>query len=331
MAYTVNPNEYSSMFAVPASVTDRCLKLAGAIQLKVLLLALRSGKIDSKDISASLHISEPDVLDALNYWVDSGILLNTELAENNPSVPSKKQQNKSNSNKKPAKSTVRPEIHKPTREEIVRRGAQSPEIAFMLREAQLKFSRPLKPSESSTLVWLHDDEGMEVEVILMLIAFAVSEEKATVGFIERTAVSWINEGVSTIADAEERINLYHARKSAWHTVERAMGIDRRLPSAKETEMAYTWVHDYGYDREILKLAYDACVDATAKVSFAYIKKIIESWHKAGVKTAEDIAKLNSAENDKKAKNSGANASYDMAQYNDVLNRLPGENSSDDTI
>lgn len=324
MAYTVNPSEYSSMFAVPASVADRGLKLAGAIQLKVLLLALRNGQIEPEEISKTLHISEPDVLDALNYWVDAGVLLNTEEKRAGKAVPKKSVAEKTDDSEKPAKLKIRPEIRKPSREEIVRRGAQSPEIAFMLREAQLKFSRPLKPSESSTLVWLHDDEGMEVEVILMLIAFAVSEGKATVGFIERTAVSWINEGVSTLADAEEKINLYHARKSAWHTVERAMGIDRRLPSAKETEMAYTWVHDYGYNGPILKLAYDACVDATAKVSFAYIKKIIESWHKAGVKTPEDIEKLKTAEDDKKAQKSGGNASYDMALFNDVLNKLPGE-------
>ena len=39
---------------------------------------------------------------------------------------------------------------------------------------------------------------------------------------------------------------------------------------------------------MLKAAYDICVDKKTKLSFAYVAKILESWHAAGYKTPADV-------------------------------------------
>ena len=77
MPYCINIGELSNTFSVTSRVADKLIKLSGAVQLKVLLVALNHNpaNIIPEDIAEKLSISIPDVTDALNYWVDSGVFL----------------------------------------------------------------------------------------------------------------------------------------------------------------------------------------------------------------------------------------------------------------
>ena len=313
MGYKINPAEFASVFLVPSAIAEKYIKLAGATQLKILLLALKdcANGIDPEKISEKLSLSIPDVLDALNYWADLGIFLKDDEALSFA---------KAEPEQKPHKKIIRKEIVKPSRDEISRLGNQDKNIEFLLREAQMKLSRPLKQNEASTIVWLYDSEGLETSIILMLISFAVTENKATLGFIEKTAVSWLNDGVSTVQDAEAKINEYYEHKSAWSRVSKAFGIPFRMPSKKESTLSHQWIYEYGFDDSILTLAYDKCVDATSKLSMDYIKKILDSWHKAGVKTIEDIDAIDS-ERAKANEAKGGIEKYDLDAFNDSLQNI----------
>ena len=106
---------------------------------------------------------------------------------------------------------------------------------------------------------------------------------------KRQALNWISQGITTIEQAEGHIREIHDQRTAWRKVEKAMGIDRRLPSAKELKNAYTWVEEWGFSSEMLRAAYEECVDNTAKVSMAYIGRVLQNWHKQGIKTPEEAA------------------------------------------
>ncbi len=313
MGYKINPSEFASVFLVPSSIAEKHIKLAGATQLKILLLALKdcANGIDSEKIAQRLSLSLPDVIDALNYWSDLGIFSKDDQELSfSPVAPSVQ----------PHKKIIKKEIVKPSRDEITKLSANDKKIEFLLREAQMKLSRPLKQSESSTLVWLYDEQGLETSIILMLLSFAVSENKATLGFIEKTAVSWINDGVTTVDDAEAKINEYYEHKKAWSRVTKAMGIPYRSPSKKEDTLSHQWIYEYGFDDAVLKLAYDKCVDATSKISMDYIKKILDSWHKANVKSVKDVEMLD-AERNKTLEADKGIEKYDLDAFNDALNNI----------
>ncbi|MEG1887599.1 MAG: DnaD domain protein, partial [Oscillospiraceae bacterium] len=134
--------------------------------MKVLLLALRKNDFTTATIADILKISDSDVVDSFNYWADAGVLISTENVKiADPIVPKK---------------AVKKQITKPSREEVTRRGFESPEVVFLLREAELKFGRALRQTEASTLLWLFDDEGMDISLILMLLEYAIGEEKINV-------------------------------------------------------------------------------------------------------------------------------------------------------
>ena len=77
MSYSVNPTAFKSIFAVPADIVDKHIKLANEHQLKVLLWILRNSP-DNPDIDAmckALRINKEDAHDYLQYWILTGVLL----------------------------------------------------------------------------------------------------------------------------------------------------------------------------------------------------------------------------------------------------------------
>lgn len=299
MDYYINPAVFSSVFTVPSSVADRHLKLVSGDHLKVLLYIMRNMSAENtpEEISAALDVSVYDVKEALLYWADAGILLPRESA---PAA-------------KPEKKTAVSRAEKPGRNDVARRGAEDPKIRYLLSETQLKLGRNLKSNETSTLVWLYDDEGLDVSVILMIVQYAAAHGRANIRFIESTAVDWINRGIDSIAAADEELRRMAVGEKAWSIVAAAFGLERRKPSKKETELSVLWVDEWKLSRELLSAAYEACVDSKSKFSMPYVAKILESWHAKGYKTPADI------EQKPKKKEENNYAAYDIDLFEKMLN------------
>lgn len=299
MDYYINPAVFSSVFTVPSSVADRHLKLVSGDHLKVLLYIMRNMSAENtpEEISAALDVSVYDVKEALLYWADAGILLPRESA---PAA-------------KPQKKAAVSRAEKPGRNDVARRGAEDPKIRYLLSETQLKLGRNLKSNETSTLVWLYDDEGLDVSVILMIVQYAAAHDRANIRFIESTAVDWINRGIDSIAAADEELRRMAVGEKAWSIVAAAFGLERRKPSKKETELSVLWVDEWKLSRELLSAAYEACVDSKSKFSMPYVAKILESWHAKGYKTPADI------EQKPKKKEENNYAAYDIDLFEKMLN------------
>ena len=299
MNYRINPSAFSAVFTVPAEVADRHLKLARGEHIKVLLYIMRNMTvpINTSVIAEAVGISEYDVKEALLYWADAGILIcDGDLKENAEIKPK----------------TVN-RAQKPTRRDVARRGNEDEKISYLLRETQMRLGRNLKSNETGTLVWLYDDEGLDVSLILMIVQYAAAHNKANIRFIESTAVDWINKGIDTVADADAELNRMAMGDQAWKIVSSAFGLERRKPSKKETELSLLWVNDWKMSKEMLEAAYEECVYAKSKFSFPYTAKIIDSWHEKGFKTPNDIQKS------KQDVEKEGYAAYDIDLFEKMLN------------
>lgn len=304
MSYSINPSIFGNTFAVPVVVADKYLKLATPAQLKVLLYFMRniSEGIDCEKISSALALPESEVEDALIFWGQCQIL----NAEQKPAP-------------QPQEKPVIVTAQLPTRADVIKRGLEDDRLMFLLREAQLKFGRNLKQNESSLLVSLYDDHGMDVSVILLLLQYASHEGRCNVSFIKSTAANWLKAGVETVTDAEALITKNAKQKLAWQIVERVFGIEKRNPSDRELELSDLWVNEWQMSTDMLKSAYDACVDAKTKLSMPYVAKILESWHKAGYTTPQDITAKKQQNTAKKTAVKNDFAGYDLDLYEKMLN------------
>jgi DnaD/phage-associated family protein len=148
-------------------------------------------------------------------------------------------------------------------------------------------------------------------VILFIVQYSKQVEKSNIRFIERIATDWVDKGVETIEQAEEQVRLLAMQEEAWAIVCKAFGIERRKPTKKENEFAFTWVNDWKLSSEMLEHAYEICVDTKSKFSFAYVAKILENWHNNGYKTVNDIVK--------KPKEDKMQGAYNIDLFEELIN------------
>ncbi len=299
MGYTVNPICLSSVFTLPSTVADRHLKLANPEHIKVLIYIFRNlaeGIIIEK-IADATGVSEYDINEALLYWADAGILLPDRTNTINKTDDKPKSQKKS---------------EKPSRVDVAKRGLEDERIRYLMNETQIKFGRNLKTNETSTLIWLYDDLGLDVSLIMLIIQYAVNHNKANIRFIEQIATEWVDNGIDNISDAEEDLRIRAEDDLLWKKVSICFGIERRKPSKKELELSRLWITDWKISNEMLTLAYEECVDKKSKFSFPYVAKIIENWHNDGITSPEDITS-------KKEKKDDGFGVFDLDLYEKMIN------------
>lgn len=300
MNYTLNTSVFGNTFAVPSVVADKYLKTATHTQLKVLLYFMRniSDGIAPSKIANALSLPVNEIDDALAFWQQCDVLIGET-----PKV------------EEPKRVVINSTL--PSRADVIKRGLEDEQLMFLLREAQLKFGRNLKQNESQLIVSLYDDYGIEPSVILLLLGYAAHEGKCNISFIKKTATHWIESGVESVLDAEALIAEKAKQNLAWQIVQKTFGIERRNPSTKELELSNLWINDWNISADLLKSAYDTCIDAKTKLSMPYIAKIIENWHKQGVTAPEQITTKN-----KKTQTQTKNdyAGYDLDLFEKMLNK-----------
>lgn len=87
------------------------------------------------------------------------------------------------------------------------------------------------------------------------------------------------------------------------------------PSAKEEQYTHRWMHEWNFTTDMIREAYERCVNATGKLSLHYMNKILERWHKAGITTPKQAA-LEAGE--KAAKEQEKHKpTYDLEEYEKI--------------
>lgn len=313
MSYTVNFGAWNSVFAVPCSVVDQDLKLAGSVQLKVLLWALRHAgePFEPQEVASALGVERADVGDAMQYWQETGLFspgpeTKADPADSRPAAAS----DVPASPESPAKHILtRPQ--KPDGEFVARRIGESTEIACLMQSAQQILGRLISGGESATLLMIHDEFGLPSDVIIMLLQYAESIGKANMRYIEKTAMNWTDEEINTHEKAEEKLQRLTENRQAWRTVEQAVGMPHRAPSTKEEAFAAVWVSQWKFSGEMIREAYDRAVDATGKFSASYMNRILERWYGNHITTVLD------AERDKMERASGRKSGKSSAFSQDL--------------
>ena len=72
---------------------------------------------------------------------------------------------------------------------------------------------------------------------------------------------------------------------------KALGIKGRNLVELETTMIQKWTEGYAFSLDIVEEACARTISATHQPSFEYTDRILTNWHSAGVKSMDDIQKL----------------------------------------
>lgn len=199
---------------------------------------------------------------------------------------------------------------KPDSVEVAQRIANDDNFAVLLEMTEQLLARPLTNNDSATLLLMHDSDGLPYEVITMILHFAKSENNLKMRYIEKLGREWGDAGIDTLEKAEEKINSIMQSKEAWSIVCSAFGLNKGMspPTAQQTEYAELWINKWGYGEDMLRNAYEICMNSRGEFRLNYINGIIRKWHSEGILTEKDLA--DSKREREYAQKSSAEVSYE---------------------
>lgn len=172
--------------------------------------------------------------------------------------------------------------------ERIRELNQNEEIIQILYIAEQYLGKTLSPTESQKLLFFYDGLGLSADLIEYLLEYCVSHNHKSIRYIEKVAIAWAEEGITTVEQAKRSNSRYNKE---YFTILKALGITNRNPVETEITLMDTWLKTYCFSMEIIQEACNRTVLQTGQASFQYTDKILEGWKKKEVKTLDDIRSL----------------------------------------
>ena len=121
----------------------------------------------------------------------------------------------------------------------------------------------------------------------MLLAHCARIGKKTLRAIEKYAIRLVDQGINTPAALEEEFRIVETVRSFEGQIRAMFGMQARSLTSKEEKFLRDWI-SYGYDVEIIRLAYEITVNAINQPSLPYTNSILKVWHEEGLDTLEKI-------------------------------------------
>lgn len=330
MSIRINLGAWRSVFAVPSKIVDEGLKFSDGVKLKVLLYVLRNAdrELDDNDISKATGVNVTDIPEALDYWVSLGVLCKDKGTYTYPQKANEGDNDKNNAyientdaiiqsdNSKAdinqEKNEELPErrkhftVTRPQKPDYVftsQRLAIDEELALLVNEVQSLFGKTLSNSDISTLLMLKDTCGLPLDVILMLIQYCISIGKGNMRTVEKIGIGWADDGIYSLEAADNKIRQIKQTNKNFAVVSSAFGLSNvGSPTKKQLEYGDKWVGEWKFSPEMLREAYERCVDTKGVMNLKYIDGILKRWNANGIRNTNDLItfeKLTSKKSSKK--------------------------------
>lgn len=300
---------------------DEFMKDANDAQLKVYLYLLRMMMAHQatsvSDIADKFNHTEKDVIRALKYWEkhqlldldfdDNKVLVGIHMRDlDNPG--NHRRPNASAFVPVPAASMPIPEkvpagtmmtfpamesedvspYEKPSYSaDQLKEFKDRQDTAQLLFIAESYIGKPLTPSEIKTILYFTDVLHFSDDLIDYLLQYCVDRGKKDFKYIEKVAVNWAEEGITTPKQAQKAAAKYDKNVYA---IMNELG-KSGSPTTKEMEYINRWVKDYGFSPDIIIEACQRTVLATDRHRFEYAEGILSSWKDQNVHVKSDIHKI----------------------------------------
>lgn len=278
---------------------DRYMKDANGEFIKVYLYLLRHmndvpGELSLCEIADSLNHTENDIIRALRYWsehdvlnvdfdgtgVPVSVIINDltafETAATHESAVSV------SDNKVPSDSAS--SFSRAEFDELRERE----DIKQLLYIVEKYIGAPLSPTDVRTILYIRETLGMSGELIEYLVEYCVSNQHTSLRYMEKVAINWTEQGISTVDAAKDASTLYSRRTLP---VMKAFGLSDRNLTPAELDFINRWYDDYGFDKEMITEACRRTVLSMGKPNFSYADGILRKWKTAGVHTLSDLKVL----------------------------------------
>ena len=280
---------------------ERYMPKARGEFIKVYLLMLKynfTGEpgVNSTVLATSLNLLESDIVNALNYWNEEGVIKLLPIDNmGNFNIEFVDLSDEGNAN-----------VEKFNLVEELTNTSNS----YMLKDIGKLLGRPLSPSEVETYIGWKKDFNFSSELILILIEYCASKGKNNFRYIEKVAIAWNEMNIKTVDDAQNYIRKTEDKWGTYREILKFLGIRNTDIMKPQEDLLEKWTSSYGYSLDIIKKACDICFQRLNRADFKYIDGILSSWNKDNLRTLQDIEKKEA-----NFKNSSAKKVYNNSKNN----------------
>ena len=165
------------------------------------------------------------------------------------------------------------------------------ELKMLVEETQTTLGKVLSNSDIATLLMLKDTCGLPLDVIFMLIHYCASIDKGNIRTIENIVIQWANDGVYSLEAADNKIKQIQKTTANFSIVSKAFGLKNvGSPTKKQLEYGDKWVSEWKFSPEMLREAYERCVDTKGTMNLRYIDGILKRWNASNLHTLDELHK-----------------------------------------
>ena len=302
-------NFKQEVLVLPASVLSH-LDAATPEQLRVLLWLASDLSLVSKhrQLAKLAGCNTATAQNAVTFWCNCGILgeagesVPTMATVSDEEVPTKKKLQRAD------------ELPNYTSGELAELLEARASVRVLIDEAQRILGKMFNPNDINIMVGMIDYLGMNEECILLLLAHCKRIGKSNLRAIEKYAYAMVDKGINDVESMEEEICTVEAMHTFEGEVRALFGMKSRALTSKEGKMLSAWL-SFGYNIDIVRMAYEITVNATGEPSLPYTNAILEKWNANAWKTTDEIEAGMNAEREKRE--GSANAQKELGNSFDT--------------
>lgn len=181
-----------------------------------------------------------------------------------------------------------------TEQDVLEAAHRDDAFRAMCGEVQRVLGKNLNTEELKILLGFTRYLGMPPDVIYVLVCYCKERARQRGGLrnpslrtIEKEAYAWAERGIDTMEEASAFIQAQNVRNSSMHRLMNLLQIRGRSLTAAEERYAAAWL-ELGFSDEVLSMAYERTCLNTGGLNWAYMNRILQRWHDAGLHTPEQI-------------------------------------------
>ena len=168
------------------------------------------------------------------------------------------------------------------------------EFKALRGEVERLMGRNLNTEELKILLGFIRYLGLPGDVISVLICYCKDRARQrgslrnpSLRTIEKEAYAWAERGIDNLEEAAAFIQAQNVRNSRLSRLQNQLQIRGRHLTAAEERYAQGWL-EMGFEDEVIAMAYERTCLNTGGLNWAYMNKILQRWHEAGLHTAEAV-------------------------------------------
>ncbi len=179
-------------------------------------------------------------------------------------------------------------------EDLRRFAEEDPQLQAIFAKAEQVFGRKLSPADMKMLAGLYKHLGLPAEVLFTLLTYcaerAAERRPGSVPSprsVEKEGYDWANREILTLEQADDYIRFRHEQREELSQIKEALNIRGRELGKTEREYVERWL-GMGFHADAVAVAYDRTLIKLGRLHWAYMDKILASWHAKKLFTPAEI-------------------------------------------